>query len=73
MMMGNCISCARYESKGWRRWSYAEIVKKDTLWMRMRNSESYGNCIAESPMNNTLLYIGGGLIALAIGATLMKK
>ena len=36
-------------------------------------SDSYGTCIEEEPADNTILYVGGGLIALAVVATLMKK
>jgi hypothetical protein len=69
---GSCISCASAYQKdgvGGRCGDCKEgyIVDED------ENSESYGNCIEESPADYTLLYIGGGLIALAIGATLMKK
>lgn len=37
------------------------------------SSPTYGLCVAEEPMNKTLLYAGGGLIGLAVLGTLLSK
>jgi len=67
-----CITCASMNQKdgiGGRCGTCIEgfIVDEDT------DNATYGTCVAESAKDNTILYAGGGLIAIAIVATLMKK
>jgi len=69
---GDCISCASVNQKDGLGGACGDckdgyIVDEDD------ESDSYGNCIEESPADNTILYAGGGLIALAVVATLLKK
>ena len=69
---GECITCASMNQKDGLGGACGDcnegyIVDED------EESDSYGNCIEESPADNTILYAGGGLIALAVVATLLKK
>ena len=36
------------------------------------SSPHYGFCIEEEPTDNTLLYVGGGLVGLLLGTLLSK-
>jgi len=69
---GECISCEslnQLDGVGGRCGNCLEgyIVDEDS------NSPTYGFCIEEEPTDNTLLYVGGGLVGLAVLGTLLSK
>ena len=69
---GECISCSSMNQKDGIG-GVCGNCKDGFIVDEDEESDSYGNCIEESPADNTILYAGGGLIALAVVATLMKK
>jgi len=69
---GECISCSSMNQKDGIG-GVCGNCKEGFIVDEDEESDSYGNCIEEESADNTLLYAGGGLIALAVVATLMKK
>ena len=69
---GECITCSSmYQEDGIG--GVCGNCKEGFIVDEDEESDSYGNCIEEEPADYTILYAGGGLIALAVVATLMKK